>query len=176
MKITALLFTLAAAANTDDGSNDGIKYDHHLNTAGHAHGEAPAPGHDEYDAATANADTNRIHDENIRPDGQYGSHRNQITRYPTKQPTAKSDAFDNMQNDRDDPNTSRGDTDAIADQTGVGAVPTKEPTAFPTKKNHDGDSAGKWNTETDGQTIGSFCKDGDFERPVGWVGAGAGDQ
>merc|ERR1712072_1424688 len=97
MKITALLFTLAAASRTD-----GVRG---------------------YDASI-------IHDDNIRADGQYGSHRNQTTRYPTPAPTNEQDAFNNM---HDGTYNSTGNTTAIGEQTDVDDMPTFAPTSFPTK-------------------------------------------
>jgi hypothetical protein len=165
MKITAFLFTLAAASRTDgvrgydastahadsDHTTSESVADHHLNGAG--------------DGGIANSatDPNLIHTENIRPDGQYGSHRNQTTRFPTPAPTNKHDAFGNMHNSS--LINSTGDTTVIDEQTGVSDMPTASPTKFPTKDQSD----------TDGK--GTVCSDGaGFSRPVGWVGAGPGDQ
>jgi len=179
MKITALLFTLAASARTDgvrgydyaQRANNTINdhrdadgalvdgNDHHLNGAGTGGGGHLEDGYD------ADADANLIHKDNIRADGQYGSHRNQTTRYPTPAPTAKHDAFNNMHNGS---LASTGNTTVIDEQVDtaekISNMPTKQPTAFPTKDQSDADGKG---TE---------CTDGDFTRPVGWVGAGPGNQ
>lgn len=138
MKITAALFALAAAQH-------GIEHDHHLNGAG-------IQTNDEV-----------INQNNIRPDSQIGSNRNQVTRHPTPAPTSESDAFDNIQASAP-PTVASGNTDQIDEQDALDTMPTVMPTSFPTKDQSD----------TDGK--GTTCCEGTFCRPVGWVGAGAGDQ
>jgi hypothetical protein len=66
-----LAWAVVAAVNAQNGSV--------LNHVGGAHGAGSPTSHE--DSAVINPD-------NIRPDGQVGSHRNQVTRFPTVAPTA----------------------------------------------------------------------------------------
>merc|ERR1712054_75554 len=112
-----------------------------------------------------------INPDNIRPDGQVGSNRNQVTRVPTARPTKIPSAtsehvqFEKLHDSATAPN--KGNTNQIDAQTGVVDMPTMSPTHYPTKDRSDTD---------DENSKGTVCSDGTFIKPVGWVGAGPGDQ
>jgi hypothetical protein len=192
MKITAFLFTLAAASRTDgvrgydastahassDHTTSESAADHHLNGKGAMNGG----GHlnDGYDA---DLDGNLIHKDNIRADGQYSSHRNQTTRYPTPAPTNKHDAFDNM---HDGSYNATGNTTVIDEQVDttekISNMPTKSPTKYPTKTQEaliGGADENKHYAAKCTATVQSASNGGGdlttaFVKPVGWVGAGPG--
>lgn len=87
-------------------------------------------------------------------DDQY----NQLSKAPTPAPSGDSDMHDALH-----PNAvADGTTAQINAQNALNAIPTAEPTAFPTKINNN--------------QIGSTCTSGSITKNVGWVGAGPGSE
>jgi len=150
MKLTCAFLVLAAAAVDHTTVSD---RDSALDTNDNV-------AHSHLNGAGIQTQDEVVHDLNIRPDGQKGSNFNQVTRAPSPAPSGDTDMHQAIHVDADE----TGNTDQIDEQTGPGAIPTMEPTAFPTK-----DTASK---DAGDENFGTKCCYNNICKPVGWVGAG----